>query len=122
MLAQPAPEADYAADLTPVIDGYTQYYARSDEMHDAAKFEAEVPADKRLTARGIEVGHIFYFGTKYSNAMKALVAGPDGKDVPVHMGSYGIGVSRLVGGIIEACHDDEVAVAAPGQGFAIILV
>jgi prolyl-tRNA synthetase len=107
VLAQPVPEADYAADLTPVIDGYTQYYARSDEMHDAAKFEAEVPADKRLTARGIEVGHIFYFGTKYSNAMKALVAGPDGKDVPVHMGSYGIGVSRLVGGIIEACHDDE---------------
>ena len=92
VLAQPAPEADYAADLTPVIDGYTQYYARSDEMHDAAKFESEVPADKRLTARGIEVGHIFYFGTKYSNAMKALVAGPDGKDVPVHMGSYGIGV------------------------------
>jgi len=107
VLAQPVPEADYAADLTPVINGYTQYYARSDEMHDAAKFEAEVPADKRLTARGIEVGHIFYFGTKYSNAMKALVAGPDGKDVPVHMGSYGIGVSRLVGGIIEACHDDE---------------
>ncbi len=107
VLTQPVPEADYTADLTPVIDGYTQHYARSDEMHDAAKFEAEVPEDKRLTARGIEVGHIFYFGTKYSNAMKALVTGPNGKDVPVHMGSYGIGVSRLVGGIIEACHDDE---------------
>ena len=60
-----------------------------------------------MTARGIEVGHIFYFGTKYSEPMKAMVAGSDGKDVAVHSGSYGIGVSRLVGGIIEACHDDD---------------
>jgi len=81
-------------------------YAASDEMHDAARFEAEVPADKRMTARGIEVGHIFYFGTKYSEPMKATVTGPDGKDIIVHMGSYGIGPSRLVPAIIEASHDD----------------
>ena len=75
-------------------------------MHDAARFEREVPAEKKLNTRGIEVGQIFYFGTKYSDAMKALVAGPDGVDVPIHGGSYGVGVSRLVGAIIEACHDD----------------
>ena len=107
VLNQPVPEADYSRDLTPVIDAYTQYYARSDEFHDGAIFEEQVPEAKRVTARGIEVGHIFYFGEKYSAPMKALVTGPDGKDVPVHMGSYGIGVSRLVGGIIEACHDDD---------------
>jgi len=107
VLNQPVPEADYSRDLTSVIDAYTQYYARSDEFHDGAIFEEQVPEAKRVTARGIEVGHIFYFGEKYSTPMKALVTGPDGKDVPVHMGSYGIGVSRLVGGIIEACHDDD---------------
>jgi prolyl-tRNA synthetase len=75
-------------------------------MHDAAAFEAGTPEENRLTARGIEVGHIFYFGTKYSAPMKAKVAGPDGKDTEVHMGSYGVGVSRLLGAIIEASHDD----------------
>jgi prolyl-tRNA synthetase len=60
-----------------------------------------------MSLRGIEVGHIFYFGEKYSAAMGATVAGPDGANIPVHMGSYGIGVSRLVGGIIEASHDDK---------------
>ncbi len=67
---------------------------------------ARLPADKQVSARGIEVGHIFYFGTKYSEPMKAVVAGPDGVEKPVHMGSYGIGPSRLVGAIIEAFHDD----------------
>ena len=70
------------------------------------RFESEVPADKRLHTRGIEVGQIFYFGTKYSVPMKAVVAGPDGVDHPIHGGSYGVGVSRLVGAIIEASHDD----------------
>jgi prolyl-tRNA synthetase len=74
-------------------------------MHEAEKFGA-LSADKQVSARGIEVGHIFYFGTKYSEPMKALVAGPDGKEVPVHGGSYGIGPSRLVAAIIEACHDE----------------
>ena len=75
-------------------------------MHDQARFEAEVPEDKRISARGIEVGQVFYFGTKYSVPMKAVVTGPDGQDHPVEGGSYGIGVSRLVGAIIEASHDD----------------
>jgi prolyl-tRNA synthetase len=74
-------------------------------MHEADKYGA-LPADKQVSARGIEVGHIFYFGTKYSAPMKAHVTGPDGTDKPVHMGSYGIGPSRLVAAIIEACHDD----------------
>jgi prolyl-tRNA synthetase len=74
-------------------------------MHDAAAF-GKVPTEAQVSARGIEVGHIFYFGTKYSEPMKAVVATGDGKDVPVHMGSYGIGPSRLVAAIIEASHDD----------------
>ncbi|MEP3345556.1 MAG: proline--tRNA ligase [Litoreibacter sp.] len=89
-----------------VMEEFTTKYARTDETHDEALFN-EVPEERRKTARGIEVGQIFYFGTKYSEAMKATVQGPDGKPVPVHMGSHGIGVSRLLGAIIEASHDDK---------------
>jgi prolyl-tRNA synthetase len=98
-------EIDYDADLQPFVDKFTSIYARADEKHDPAT----CPVDNvdLMTMRGIEIGHIFYFGTKYSAAMGAVVSGPDGKNVPVHMGSYGIGVSRLVGGIIEASHDDK---------------
>ena len=92
-------------DLQGLVDQRTALYAATEEMHEEAAF-AEVPADKQLSARGIEVGHIFYFGEKYSKPMKAVVSGPDGKDVNVHMGSYGVGVSRLLGAIIEASHDD----------------
>ncbi|HEX3365263.1 proline--tRNA ligase [Phenylobacterium sp.] len=105
-MGAPGPDIDWDGDLEPLVTQRASLYAASDEMHDAARFEAEVPADKRMTARGIEVGHIFYFGEKYSKPMKALVTGPDGKDVPVHGGSYGVGVSRLVAGIIEASHDE----------------
>lgn len=96
---------DYGADLQPLVNEWTSLYAATDEMHDAAAFE-KIPEAERLSARGIEVGHIFYFGTKYSAPMKAVVAGPKGEQITVEMGSYGIGVSRLVGGIIEASHDD----------------
>ncbi len=89
-----------------VLDEFTSRYARTDETHDEALF-AEVPEERRCSARGIEVGQIFYFGTKYSDAMGATVQGPDGKPAAVHMGSHGIGVSRLVGAIIEASHDDK---------------
>ena len=102
----PGEDTDFSKDLTPIVDEWTRAYAATDEMHDAAAF-AEIPEDKQVSARGIEVGHIFYFGTKYSEPMGAKVALPEGGDLPVHMGSYGIGVSRLVGGIIEACHDDD---------------
>ncbi len=89
-----------------VLEEFTSRYARTDETHDEAIF-AEVPEERRRSARGIEVGQIFYFGTKYSESMGATVQGPDGKPTPVHMGSHGIGVSRLLGAIIEASHDDK---------------
>jgi prolyl-tRNA synthetase len=88
-----------------VLEEFTSRYARTDETHEEALFN-EVPEDRRRVARGIEVGQIFYFGTKYSDAMGATVVDKDGNKVPVHMGSHGIGVSRLLGAIIEANHDD----------------
>jgi prolyl-tRNA synthetase len=108
VLDLPVPGADvnYDGDLTPIIKQWTDLYAATEDVHDAARYEQEVPADKRVQTRGIEVGQIFYFGTKYSDTMKAMVNGPDGNEVPIHGGSYGVGVSRLVGAIIEACHDD----------------
>jgi prolyl-tRNA synthetase len=96
---------DDIAGLQAIVNKWTSQYAATSEMHDAAGF-AKAPADKQVSARGIEVGHIFYFGTKYSEPMKAVVATHDGKEVPVHMGSYGIGPSRLVAAIIEASHDE----------------
>jgi len=96
---------DYNADLQPIVDSWTAPYAATEEKHDAARFEA-LPQERQVAARGIEVGHIFYFGTKYSKPMGAVVAGPGGEQITLEMGSYGIGVSRLVGGIIEASHDD----------------
>jgi prolyl-tRNA synthetase len=105
-LPVPGEEIDYDGDLTPVIKQWTSVYAATEDVHDAARFDREVPAEKKLHTRGIEVGQIFYFGTKYSDTMKATVAGPDGAEAAVHGGSYGVGVSRLVGAIIEACHDE----------------
>jgi prolyl-tRNA synthetase len=105
-LAIPGADVDYDGDLTPHVRQWTSFYAATEDVHDAARFEREVPADKRVHTRGIEVGQIFYFGTKYSEPMKALVSGPDGVERPVHGGSYGVGVSRLAAAIIEASHDD----------------
>ncbi len=96
---------DFESDLQPTVNEWTSLYAATDEMHDQARFENEVPADRRMSARGIEVGHIFYFGTKYSKPLNAVVAGPNGESIAVEMGSYGVGVSRLMGAIIEASHD-----------------
>lgn len=103
----PAVDTDFDSveGLRGIVEKWTSLYAATDEMHDTAAYDA-IPADKQLSARGIEVGHIFYFGTKYSDPMGATVAGPDGQNVPVHMGSYGIGPSRLVAALIEAGHDD----------------
>ncbi|MGO4916240.1 proline--tRNA ligase [Pseudogemmobacter sp. W21_MBD1_M6] len=89
-----------------IVTEWTTPYARTDETHDAALFDA-IPEERRKTSRGIEVGQIFYFGTKYSDPMGATVVTPSGEKTPVHMGSHGIGVSRLLGAIIEASHDDK---------------
>src|SRR6186997_400710 len=99
LLATRAPPADvdFDGDLDPLIRQWTQPYAATDDKHEAARFEKEVPADKRVSARGIEVGHIFFFGTKYSEPMGCRVQGPDGSMTAVQMGSYGVGVSRLAG-------------------------
>ena len=97
-------EIDYDGDLERVVGRWTDLYAATDKKHDPAS--CPVPPDQLVEALGIEVGHIFYFGTKYSKSMNAVVAGPNSESVPVEMGSYGIGVSRLVGAIIEASHDE----------------
>jgi prolyl-tRNA synthetase len=104
--AVPGPDTDFddAAGLQRIVDRWTSLYAATSEKHDEAAF-AVLPDDRKVSARGIEVGHIFYFGTKYSEPMGARVMGPDGQEHVVHMGSYGIGPSRLVAAIIEASHD-----------------
>lgn len=104
-LPVPGEDVDFSGDLSPVVESFTSRYAATDEMHDEAAFNA-LPEERRVAARGIEVGHIFSFGTKYSEPMGAKVAMADGTEQPVIMGSYGIGVSRLIGAIIEASHDD----------------
>jgi prolyl-tRNA synthetase len=101
----PPANIDFEGELAPLIAQFTGRYAATDDKHDPLRFEREVPSDKRIEARGIEVGHIFFFGTKYSEPMGCRVQVPDGSVLPLQMGSYGIGVSRLVGAIIEACHD-----------------
>ena len=95
---------DYNSDLQPTVDKWTSLYAATDEKHD--KSQENVLGDKLISARGIEVGHIFYFGKKYSQSMNARVSDRDGNMVSLEMGSYGIGVSRLVAAVIEAYHDD----------------
>jgi prolyl-tRNA synthetase len=105
----PIPDADVNFDdiagIQAIVDTWTSRYAATSDKHDAAAFDT-LPADAKLSARGIEVGHIFYFGTKYSKPMRAAVTGPEGGEHPVHMGSYGIGPTRLLAAIIEAFHDD----------------
>lgn len=105
-MAAPAKDIDFDGDLQPIIDQFTSLYAATEEMHDKGEFEKTVDADDRISARGIEVGHIFFFGDKYSKSMKAVVANAEGQEAPVQMGSYGVGVSRLMGAIIEAHHDE----------------
>jgi prolyl-tRNA synthetase len=98
---------DNPSEVESVVNHFTSLYARTDEKHDQAAFEKQVPdAGRRYVGRGIEVGHIFYFGTNYSEPLKAQVQDKDGNPVTVHGGSYGIGVSRMPAAIIEASHDD----------------
>ncbi|HHN66965.1 MAG TPA: proline--tRNA ligase [Thermopetrobacter sp.] len=101
-------QVDYDDDeaVAAIVADYTAPYAATDDIHDPARFEKEVPQERRVEGRGIEVGHIFFFGDKYSKPMNCTVLGPDGREVTVQSGSYGIGVSRLAAAIIEASHDD----------------
>ena len=106
-VAVPPADTDFddAAGLQAIVDRWTTLYASTDEKHDEAAW-AQVPAEKQVAARGIEVGHLFSFGTKYTEPMGATVTGPDGKEHLVHMGSYGVGPSRVVAAAIEAGHDE----------------
>jgi prolyl-tRNA synthetase len=97
---------DNVNSVAKLVSDYTTKYAATDEKHDQAEFEKNVPEAKRMSGRGIEVGHIFFFGTKYAEPLGCTVQGADGKMVTLQSGSYGIGVSRLVAAIIEASHDD----------------
>jgi prolyl-tRNA synthetase len=101
-------EVDYdnRAEVAAICKEFTSLYARTDETHDQADFEEAVPEERRRVGRGIEVGQIFFFGTKYSEPMGATVTNAEGQRVPVQMGSHGIGVSRLLGAIVEASHDE----------------
>lgn len=95
-----------SSEVEAVCKEFTSLYARTDETHDKTLFN-DIPENRRKTGRGIEVGQIFYFGTKYSEPMGANVVNEKGERTAVHMGSHGIGVSRLLGAIIEANHDDK---------------
>ena len=101
----PKDNIDYNEDFQPIVDKWTELYAATDEKHNLS--QESLLAEDLVSARGIEVGHIFYFGTKYSKTMNAFISSPSGHEIPVEMGSYGIGISRLVAGIIEASHDDD---------------
>jgi len=116
-----AHDVDFEGDLEPLVRRWTSLYAATDHKHDPKT--CPVPPDQLVEARGIEVGHIFYFGTKYSKPLGALVAGPNDERITVEMGSYGVGVSRLVGAIIEASHDDAGIVwPDPVAPFAVALL
>ncbi len=97
-------DIDYQADLEPLVERWTSLYAATDDKHDPDA--CPIGADRLIEARGIEVGHIFYFGDKYTKPMGAEVTDAEGRPVALKMGSYGIGVSRLAGAIIEASHDE----------------
>ena len=109
LIEKPVPptDLDVQGDLEALFKDWTSHYAATEEMHDENRFETEVAKDDQVSARGIEVGHIFNFGQKYSKPMKCEVQGPDGGLIALQGGSYGIGISRLVGAIIEASHDED---------------
>ena len=98
-------DVDYDSNLQDIVDKYTSFYAATDEKHDSKAYNKD--SNNLIKARGIEVGHIFHFGQKYSKPMQANINTNEGKNIPVYMGSYGVGLSRLVGAVIEASHDKD---------------
>ena len=108
MLELNIPESiDYEKDSKGTIESWTKYYAVTEDMYDEKSFEKNVDEENRLVMRGIEVGHVFYFGDKYTKPFNANVQDKDGTISPIQSGSYGIGVSRLVAAVIEASHDEK---------------
>lgn len=100
-------EIDYEKDSENIVSKWTEFYSVTDDMYEQDIYESKVEEDNRLEMRGIEVGHVFYFGDKYTKPLNANVQDQDGVTKPIQSGSYGIGVSRLVAAIIEASHDDK---------------
>ena len=98
---------DYENDSTDIVDEWTKFYSVTDDMYDEKTYKKNVSEENRLIMRGIEVGHVFYFGDKYTKPLNANVQDNTGQTKPIQSGSYGIGVSRLVAAIIEASHDDK---------------
>jgi prolyl-tRNA synthetase len=98
-------DVDYDSNLQNIVDKYTSFYAATDEKHDAKAYDKDL--NNLIKAKGIEVGHIFHFGQKYSKPMQANINTYEGKNIPVFMGSYGVGLSRLVGAVIEANNDKD---------------
>ncbi|MEL0232154.1 MAG: proline--tRNA ligase [Hyphomicrobiales bacterium] len=100
-------EIDYQKDSENIVSKWTEFYSVTDDMYEQDIYESKVEENNRLEMRGIEVGHVFYFGDKYTKPLNANVQDQDGVTKPIQSGSYGIGVSRLVAAIIEASHDDK---------------
>ena len=109
ILKEEIPNINYndSKGISKLVDTLTSFYAAADDKYDEVEYMNNVSENNRLKTKGIEVGHLFYFGSKYSIPLEAKVNSKEGKVVPVEMGSYGIGVSRLVGAIIDAHHDDK---------------
>ncbi|MDA0763541.1 MAG: proline--tRNA ligase [Proteobacteria bacterium] len=98
-------EVNYDSNLQDMVDKYTSFYAATDEKHDPKAYNKDL--NNLIKSRGIEVGHIFHFGQKYSKPMQANINTNIGNNIPAYMGSYGVGLSRLVGAVIEANHDEK---------------
>ena len=109
ILKEEIPNINYndSKGISKLVATLTSFYAAADDKYDEEEYMNIVNENNRLKTKGIEVGHLFYFGSKYSIPLEAKVNSKEGKVVPVEMGSYGIGVSRLVGAIIDAHHDDK---------------
>ena len=109
LLKEEVPNINYddSKGIEKLVNSLTSFYAAADDKHNEQEYINIVSENNRLNTKGIEVGHLFYFGSKYSIPLDAKVNSKEGTTIPIEMGSYGIGVSRLVGAIIDAHHDEK---------------
>ena len=109
LLKEEVPNINYddSKGIEKLVNSLTSFYAAADDKHNEEEYINVVSKNNRLNTKGIEVGHLFYFGSKYSIPLDAKVNSKEGTTIPIEMGSYGIGVSRLVGAIIDAHHDEK---------------